>query len=96
MKLRTLLTRLAEKSGLPADIAAGPPRVGVDGFSQCAPDPHRGIVEYSRERIVVALNIGDVTLEGQGLELRQMHRERLCVTGQIERISFGGGSRCGT
>ena len=96
MKLRTFLTRLAEKSGLPADIAAGLPHMELNGFSECALDRHRGIVEYSRERIVVALNIGDVTLEGQGLELRQMHRERLCVTGRIERISSGGDGGCGT
>ena len=38
----------------------------------------------------IALNIGELTVEGQKLELRQMHRERLCITGRIERLSFGG------
>ena len=93
MKLRTFLTRLAEKSGLPADIAAGLPHMELNGFSECALDRHRGIVEYSRERIVVALNIGRVTVLGSGLELRQMQRERLCVTGNIRALEFEGGGR---
>ena len=80
MGMRTMLTRLAGKLDLPADIAAGLPRIALNGFSECSLDRHRGILEYSTERIVVALK----------LELRQMHRERLCITGRIERLSFGG------
>ena len=80
MGMRTMLTRLAVKLDLPTDIAAGLPRIALNGFSECSLDRHRGILEYSTERIV----------EGQKLELRQMHRERLCITGRIERLSFGG------
>ncbi len=90
MGMRTMLTRLAGKLDLPADIAAGLPRITLNGFAECSLDQHRGILEYSTERIVVALNIGELTVEGQKLELRQMHRERLCITGRIERLSFGG------
>lgn len=81
MGMRTMLTRLAGKLDLPADIAAGLPRIALNGFSECSLDRHRGID---------ALNIGELTVEGQKLELRQMHRERLCITGRIERLSFGG------
>ena len=83
MGMRTMLTRLAGKLDLPTDIAAGLPRIALNGFSECSLDRHRGILEYSTERIVVALNIGELTVEGQKLELRQMHRERLCITGRI-------------
>lgn len=90
MGMRTMLTRLAGKLDLPTDIAAGLPRITLNGFSECSLDRHRGILEYSTERIVVALNIGELTVEGEKLKLRQMHRERLCITGRIERLSFGG------
>ena len=90
MGMRTMLTRLAGKLDLPTDIAAVLPRIALNGFSECSLDRHRGILEYSTERIVVALNIGELMVEGQKLELRQMHRERLCITGRIERLSFGG------
>lgn len=90
MGMRTMLTRLAESLISQRTSRAGLPRIALNGFSECSLDRHRGILEYSTERIVVALNIGELTVEGQKLELRQMHRERLCITGRIERLSFGG------
>ena len=90
MGMRGFLTRMAHKQDLPPDIAADLPRIELDGFSACSLDRHHGILEYSRERIVVALNIGALTVEGSGLELRQMHRERLRITGRIRVIRFGG------
>ena len=46
-------------------------------------------------KIVIAVNTGEVTIEGSGLELRYMHRDRLTVTGTIEAMSFTGAS-CGS
>ena len=91
MKFRGILTKLAERLDLPPDIAAGLPRIELDGFSACSLDRHSGILAYDRDHIVIALNIGALTIEGRGLELRQMHRERLRVTGTITRMTFGGG-----
>lgn len=92
-KLRALAACAAQRLGLPADIAAGLPRIELDGFQALGLDRHTGILEYSREKIVVALNIGRVTVLGSGLELRQMQRERLCVTGNIRALEFEGGGR---
>lgn len=50
----------------------------------------------SRKKIIVAVNTGEVTIEGANLELRHMHRDRLTVTGRIEALTFSGGGRpCG-
>ena len=89
-KIRNMITKLAQKLQLPVDIAAELPHLELNGFCECALDCHTGILEYEKERIVVAMNIGTVTILGENLELRQMHRERLCITGRIERLSFGG------
>ena len=72
------------------DIAAELPHLELNGFCECALDCHTGILEYEKERIVVAMNIGTVTILGENLELRQMHRERLCVRGTIRQILLGG------
>ena len=46
---------------------------------------------------VIGLNIGSLTVVGSGLEIRQMHRERLTIIGQIDCLTYGeGGLRgCG-
>ena len=89
-KIRNMITKLAQKLQLPVDIAAELPHLELNGFCECALDCHTGILEYENERIVVAMNIGTVTILGENLELRQMHRERLCVRGTIRQILLGG------
>ena len=90
---REFLTRASRKLDLPTDIAAGLPRMELNGFCECSLDCHTGILEYEMHEIVVALNIGTVTIQGQDLELRLMQRDRLTVTGQITAILFSGGKR---
>ena len=90
-KEHRLLTRFAQKIDLPLDVAAQLPHLELQGFAECSMDCHRGILAYAPERIVVALNIGSVTVTGEGLEVRRMHRDRLTLTGRIESISFTGG-----
>ena len=89
-KIRNMITKLAQKLQLPVDIAAELPHLELNGFCECALDCHTGILEYEKERIVVAMNIGTVTILGENLELQQMHRERLCVRGTIRQILLGG------
>lgn len=93
---REWLTKASRTFDLPTDIAAGLPRMELNGFCECSLDCHTGILEYEKHEIVVAVNIGTVTIRGSGLELQRMQRDRLTVTGKIESISFAGGtSRCG-
>lgn len=92
-RVRAFLTKASGKLGLPADIAAGLPRMELYGFSECSLDCHTGILEYEKHEIVVALRIGTVTIRGSGLELRLMQRDRLTVTGQIDALEFAGGGR---
>ena len=93
---RELLEKASRRLDLPSDIAAGLPRMELNGFCECSLDCHTGILEYEKHEIVVALNIGTVTIRGSGLELRLMQRDRLTVTGRIEALTFSGGGRpCG-
>ena len=85
---RRFLVKAAKLFDLPADIAANLPHIELRGFEECSLDCHRAII--------VAVNTGEVTIEGANLELRHMHRDRLTVTGRIEALTFSGGGRpCG-
>lgn len=97
MNLRSYLAGLSLRLGLPADVAAGLPRIELSGFHACSIDKHTGILEYTRERVVVGLNIGQLQIVGSGLEITHMHRERLSVTGSISGLLYteGGAGGCG-
>ena len=84
--------RLSQKLHIPAGIGAGLPCIMLYGSSECVMDRHRGIVAYDPERIVVALSSGNVCLEGEKLELCQMHREGLLIRGVIQSVSFEKGA----
>ena len=92
---RRFLVKAAKLFDLPADIAANLPHIELRGFEECSLECHRAIIAYEPEKIVIAVNTGEVTIEGSGLELRYMHRDRLTVTGTIEAMSFTGAS-CGS
>ena len=93
---RELLEKASRRLDLPSDIAAGLPRMELNGFCECSLDCHKAIVAYEPEKIIIAVNTGEVMIEGEGLELRHMHRDRLTVTGRIEALTFSGGGRpCG-
>lgn len=89
-KFKKLLERAAQRLELPADIAAELPHIEINGFSACSLDCHRAILAYEPEKIVIRVNTGTVTIEGAGLELRHMHRDRLSVTGEIHALTFAG------
>ena len=87
---RKLLTKAAKLFDLPADIAANLPHIELRGFEECSLDCHKAIVAYEPEKIIIAVNTGEVMIEGEGLELRHMHRDRLTVTGRIAAMTFTG------
>ena len=59
---------------------AGDRRVLIEG--------HRGVTEYSRERVTVKVHYGWICVSGCGLELRQMSRQQLVICGRIDGIQL--------
>ena len=91
-RIRNALEKLTDRLDLPKDAALGSPCIVMTGFHECTVDSHRGILEYSDVQITAALPRGSITIEGSGLQIRLMHRDRLTVVGNIERLLFHGGS----
>ncbi len=48
---------------------------------------HRGVREYTKEQICVAVRYGQICICGSGLHLRKMQGRMLVITGNIESIS---------
>lgn len=59
---------------------AGDRRVLIEG--------HRGVTEYCRERVTVKVGYGWLCISGCGLELRQMSKQQLVVSGRIDGIQL--------
>ncbi len=81
------LQAVCARLDLPGD-AAGAPCVTLCGFTECSVDCPCAIVEYEPHEIIAALPEGAVKIEGTALEVRQMRRDRLCVTGRIRAVTY--------
>ncbi len=49
---------------------------------------HKGVVEYGNERIGVKVRFGVVCICGTQLEMAQITKEQLVITGEIDSISI--------
>ncbi len=49
---------------------------------------HRGIVEYSSERVVIAVSEGHLVLTGEELMIGFVYQEEITITGRFRRVEF--------
>ena len=88
-KLRELPYELADKLELPEDVLLGSAKLTVTGGRSAVIENPRGVLEYTAERIVVAVPRGKVCLDGTGLRLKAMNKNELLVGGRIRNIEWG-------
>ncbi len=77
------IDELAERFDLPAETAAGAPKITVTGASRVIIENHRGLLEYSDTLIEVGAGRFHVRVRGEGLLLRAMDSEILIISGTI-------------
>lgn len=59
---------------------AGDRRVLIEG--------HQGVTEYCRDRVTVKVGYGWLSICGCGLELRQMSKQQLVISGRIDAVQL--------
>ena len=62
------------------------PLMELTGDRRLLIENHRGILEYSAERITVLVKFGTVSIIGTGLELCYISEKQLIVVGKIHEI----------
>lgn len=80
--------RITELLDFPAGIISGLPRIEINGGRQVVIERHMGIIEYSREEILVNSLDNKIKIRGKGLEIRVMNAEVLLITGNIFCVEF--------
>jgi len=88
-RIKDLPLDLSEKLRLPGEVLPGTGSINVVGGRMAHIEGHRGIMEYSEERIVLALKRGKLTLSGSGMNLRAMNGAELIVYGKIQNVEWG-------
>ena len=84
----SLVEKVSEVFDVPGEVIAGLPRITITGYGKLIVENHRGILEYSYEKISVNGGKAVIEVVGQGLELRAMNDRELLITGRIRGVEF--------
>lgn len=75
---------------LPREIILDLPRLTVIGKTQCLLENHRGVIEYTAERVRVAVNDGEIVICGANLVIRCLTSEEITLDGKICSFHYEG------
>ena len=85
-KVRNVLVQAAQKLDLPSDLVAMTPRAELLGTQEWSLEPHKGLMEYTPEKITIDSSLGRYHLTGRGMTIKQMNSQRITITGQIATV----------
>lgn len=86
--LKKLKQDLAEILELPLDVSLDLPKIVIVGELGILVQNHRGLIQYSPERIVVGVGKGQIVVGGESLEIREVNQEDMIVRGQIKLVQM--------
>lgn len=73
---------------LPKDIFCGLPLLSMEGNRSLCITNHRGIVRYSREKIVIATRNGNIEIAGRELLIPKFTKDIIEIRGYLEGVTF--------
>ncbi len=77
---------MEEKISLPPEAIANAPLIELRGKRSACIENHRGIKEYTDEQIVVHVKRGQISVQGIGLKISCMNRQRIEIHGNIRAV----------
>lgn len=79
------LTRALE---LPEEALLSTAKLTITGGRRALVENHRGVQDYSSDRIVISSGRGKIAINGTGLTIAAMNRRELLITGRIQSVEF--------
>ncbi len=80
--------QVSEFLEIPGDVMLDLPKIVLVGNIKIFIENHRGILEYTTEKVRVNVMEDEVSIMGENLLLRNVLPDELCVEGKIKSISF--------
>ena len=83
-----LMQKLTDGADLFDEMSPGIPVVEIAGEYRVLIERHKGMVEFSREKICVKVSYGIVCVLGAALKLTHMSQHRLVISGHIDCVKI--------
>lgn len=79
---------LANFFDIPQDVALDLPRITMLGNTQLLVENHRGIVEYTPDKVRLKLAQGELEIGGTAMTLGNLRAEQILVEGTIAWVKY--------
>lgn len=87
-KKREAIKVVADLLEIPRDLVLDLPKLTVIGRTEIHVENHRGIIEYSLNRVRVNLSRGYLELEGANFEIKALLPDEMYIIGEIRSIRY--------
>jgi sporulation protein YqfC len=81
-------SNLSEVFELPRDIMLNLPKISMIGNNQMLVENHKGVIEYTPQRIRVNSSIGVIRVQGRDMNLKNIAADDIMITGEVKMIEF--------
>jgi len=88
MGRRDLRSRLAALFELPGDVVSDQSRITLVGAADLVVENHRGLLEYTEERVVLMVPEGELVIGGAGLGIGSISPDQVIIRGQIRALGY--------
>ncbi|MFA9399355.1 MAG: sporulation protein YqfC [Clostridiaceae bacterium] len=79
---------IANRLDMPEDVVLNIPKITITGDKEITIENHKGIIYFEENSIKINTNIGDLTIEGCGLEILYMRGCTLIISGRFSKIIY--------
>ncbi|MEN6350026.1 MAG: sporulation protein YqfC [Syntrophomonas sp.] len=79
---------ITEYLEIPKDLVLDLPKVTVVGRNELYLENHRGIIEFSLNRLRINLSRGFLEIVGENLEIKTLMPDEMAVSGEISFIRY--------
>lgn len=92
-RLRRWVDRISGALGIPPEVALDLPKATLIGSVQVQVQNHRGILEYSPQRIRIRSRSGEIVVTGAHLRIGSIYREEMSIEGRILSVELPEGGK---
>ncbi len=81
-------SHLSDAFELPSDVSLNLPKVIVIGNIKFYVENHRGIIEYTSNRVRLSLGEMELVIEGENLILGNISSDEITIEGVLKKIAY--------
>ena len=87
-RLEDMKSAVSELFELPREIMLNLPKISMIGSNQMLVENHKGVIEYTPQRIRVNSSIGVIRIQGTEMQLKNIAADDIMITGEIKTVEF--------